>query len=149
MSTKNVNDILKNINEKHFVIFLDNCTHKSIKRIQLNEKKSKISHIGLRRWYWKWKPTWRKDVITYNSNPWILFSFNWLVIIWRGFVWIWTSKVKEFNSKENHPQRSRWFNFKEKYPDEESSHRWFKGFYKFYRIYLQRKTHAAQKYTYH
>ena len=49
MSTKNVNDILKNINEKLFVIFLDNCTHKSIKRIQLNEKKSKISHIGLRR----------------------------------------------------------------------------------------------------
>ena len=35
-------------------------------------------------WYWKWKPTWRKHLITYNSYPWIMFSFNWLVIIWRG-----------------------------------------------------------------
>ena len=24
------------------------------------------------------------DIITYNSHPWIMFSFNWLVIIWRG-----------------------------------------------------------------
>ena len=35
-------------------------------------------------WYWKWKPTWKKDMITYNSYPWIMFSFKWLVIIWRG-----------------------------------------------------------------
>ena len=21
---------------------------------------------------------------TYNSHPWIMFSFNWLIIIWRG-----------------------------------------------------------------
>ena len=46
-------------------------------------------------WYWKQKPTWRKDLITYNSHPCIMFSFNWLVIIWRGgFVWNWTCKVK-------------------------------------------------------
>ena len=35
-------------------------------------------------WYWKRKPTWRKDLITYNSLPWIMFSFNRLVIIWKG-----------------------------------------------------------------
>ena len=29
------------------------------------------------------KPTWRKCLITYNSHLWIMFSFNWLVIIWR------------------------------------------------------------------
>ena len=48
-------------------------------------------------WYWEQKPTWRKDLITCNSHPWIMFSFNWLVIIWRGrgFVWNWTSKVNE------------------------------------------------------
>ena len=34
-------------------------------------------------WYCKRKPTWRKDLVTYNSHPWIMFSFNWLVIIWR------------------------------------------------------------------
>ena len=34
--------------------------------------------------YWKQKPTWRKDLITYNSYPWIMFSFKWLFIIWRG-----------------------------------------------------------------
>ena len=50
----------------------------------------------------KWKEvksTWRKDLITYNSHPKIMFPFNWLVIIWRGlegeggFVCNWTSKV--------------------------------------------------------
>ena len=35
-------------------------------------------------WYWKQKPTWRKNLTTYNSHPWIMFCFNWLVIIWRG-----------------------------------------------------------------
>ena len=37
-------------------------------------------------WYCKQNATWRKDLITYNSHPWIMFSFNpsnWLVIIWR------------------------------------------------------------------
>ena len=40
-------------------------------------------------WYWKRKQTWKKDLITYNTHPWIMFSFNWLVIIWRGrrFTW--------------------------------------------------------------
>ena len=78
------------INKRHFVIFLDNYTHKSIKprkkqavRLQLNEKKSKESQTRLMSWYWKRKPTWRKDLITYNSHPWKLFSFNGLTIIWR------------------------------------------------------------------
>ena len=31
------------------------------------------------------KPTWRKDLITYNSHPSIVFSFKWLVIIWLSF----------------------------------------------------------------
>ena len=32
-------------------------------------------------WYWKRKPTWRKDLITYNSHPWICLLF----IIWLSF----------------------------------------------------------------
>ena len=43
MSTKNVN----NINKRHIVIFLDNCTRKNIMS-----------------WYCKRKPTWRKNLIT-------------------------------------------------------------------------------------
>ena len=89
------------------MIFLDNCTRKSIKprkkqivRFQLNEKKTKESQTRLISWYWKRKPAWRKDLITCNNHPWIIFSFNWSVIIWRervrggGFVWNWASKVK-------------------------------------------------------
>ena len=37
-------------------------------------------------WFWKGKSTWRKELITYNSHSWIMFSFNWLVINWRGWV---------------------------------------------------------------
>ena len=37
-------------------------------------------------------------LITYNSHPWIMFSFNWLIIICRGgggeFIWNWMSKVR-------------------------------------------------------
>ena len=40
------------------------------------------SQTSLMSWHWKRKPTWRKNLITYNSYPWIMFSFNWLVIIW-------------------------------------------------------------------
>ena len=43
-----------------------------------------------------------KDLISYNSHPWIMFSFNLLVIIWRGgFVWDWTSKVKGRGGRGN------------------------------------------------
>ena len=42
------------------------------------------SQTRLMSWYWKRKPTWRKDLITYDSHPWIMFPFNWLVIIRRG-----------------------------------------------------------------
>ena len=64
--------------------------------LQLKEKKSIENQKRLMSWYRKRKPTWRKDLIRYNSHPWIMFYFNWLVIIWRGgvFVWNWTSKVK-------------------------------------------------------
>ena len=78
------------ISKRHFAIFLDNCTFKSkatkkqIVRLQLNENKSQGSQTRLMRWYWKRKSTWRKDLITYNSHPWIVLSFNWLVIIWKG-----------------------------------------------------------------
>ena len=51
---------------------------------QENENKSTESQERLMSWYWKWKPTWRKDLITYNSHPRIMFPFNWLVITWRG-----------------------------------------------------------------
>ena len=32
----------------------------------------------------KQKTTWTRDLKIYNSLPWIIFSFNWLVIIWRA-----------------------------------------------------------------
>ena len=48
-------------------------------RLHLNEKKSKENQARLIGWYWKRKPTWSKDLITCNSHPWIMFSFNWLV----------------------------------------------------------------------
>ena len=51
--------------------------------LQLNEKKPMESQTRLMSWYWKRKPTWRKDLITYNSNPRIIFPFNWPVIIRR------------------------------------------------------------------
>ena len=56
--------------------------------LDLNEKKSTESQTRLMSWYWKRKPpTWRKDLITYNSLLRIMFPFNWLVIIlerWGG-----------------------------------------------------------------
>ena len=52
-------------------------------RLQLNEKKSKGSQTRWLSWYWKRKPTWRKDLITYKSYPWIILFFNWFVIIWK------------------------------------------------------------------
>ena len=60
------------------------------------------SQTKLMSWYWEQKLTWGKDLITCNVHPWIMFSFNWLVIIWRWFVegggrgviWNWTLKVK-------------------------------------------------------
>ena len=64
------------------------ATKKQIVRLQLNEKKSKQSQTKLMSWYWKQKPTWRKDIITYNIHPEVMFSFNWLVIIWRGRVFV-------------------------------------------------------------
>ena len=37
----------------------------------------------------KRKAAWSKDLITYNSHPWIMFFFNVLVIIWRvGVVYL-------------------------------------------------------------
>ena len=86
MSTKNINnyklktfrDIFGQLHTQEY-----KTTKKQIVRFQLNEKKSKESQTRLISWYWKRKPTWRKDLITYNSHPSIMFFFNWLVIIWR------------------------------------------------------------------
>ena len=38
-----------------------------------NEKKWKKSQTWLMSLYWKRKPTWKKDLITYSSYPWIMF----------------------------------------------------------------------------
>ena len=83
INTKNMN-IINNVGQLHTQEF--KATKKQIVRLQLNEKKSKESQTRLMSWYWKRKVTWRKDLITYKSHPWIMFSFNWLVIIWRGRV---------------------------------------------------------------
>ena len=93
------------INKRHLLMFLDNRTHKSIKprrrrynsALQPNKLKSKENQKRLMGWYWKRKPTWRKDLITYNSYLWMMLSLNWLVIIWRGpegVIWNCMSKVK-------------------------------------------------------
>ena len=50
----------------------------SVKWKEVKGKSDKINELIL-----KTKLTWTKDLITYNSHPWIIFSFNWLVIIWR------------------------------------------------------------------
>ena len=42
------------------------------------------SQTRLMSWYWEQKPSCRKDLIKCNGHPWIMLSFNWLVIIWRG-----------------------------------------------------------------
>ena len=34
-------------------------------------------------WYWKRKSTCSKDLIRCDSHPWVMFSFNWLVIVSR------------------------------------------------------------------
>ena len=63
---------------------------KQIVRLQLNKSQTRPMIL-----YWKRKPTCKKDLITYNKHPWIMFCFDWLVIIWRGgFAWNWTWKVK-------------------------------------------------------
>ena len=52
--------------------------------LRLNRKKPMESlKTRLMSWYWKRKPTWRKDLITYSSHPWVMFSFTWMTIIWR------------------------------------------------------------------
>ena len=96
------------INKRRFLIFrttahtkVSSHEEEDIKvRLQLNEKKSKESQTRLMGWYWKRKPTWRKDLITYNSHPWIMFSFNWLAIIWIGAL-----------SEIGRPKSRAWKNF--------------------------------------
>ena len=69
---------------------------KHIMKQQLNKKKSKESQTKLMSWYWKRKSSRRKDLIKYNSHPWIMFFLiDWLSFEKDGgFVWNWTSKVK-------------------------------------------------------
>ena len=62
----------KNVNNCKWKTFHDTFgqlhTRKQIVRLQLNKKKSKESQTRLMSWYWKSKPTWRKDLVTYNSS---------------------------------------------------------------------------------
>ena len=91
MSTKKVLKMWIIIYKRHFLIFLDNCTHKSIRprwrrynsKASAKWKEVKGKSDRLIDWYWKLKLTCRKVMIIYNSHPWIMLSFNWLVIIWR------------------------------------------------------------------
>ena len=87
MSTKSLNNYKQNtfcdiFEQMHTQEY--RATTKQTLRLQLNEKKSKESKTRLMSWYWKRKPTWTKGLISHNSHPLIMFSFNWLVIIWRG-----------------------------------------------------------------
>ena len=60
------------------------------------------SQTRLMSWYWKRKPTWRKDLIRYNSHPWIIFFLiDWLSFRdWMG---------EERSSFEVGRPRSRWW----------------------------------------
>ena len=49
---------------------------KEIVRLKFNKKKSKESQKKLMSSHWKRKLTWRKDLITYNSHPWIMLFFK-------------------------------------------------------------------------
>ena len=93
------------INKRHFVIFLDNVwSHeKAGSEASAKWKKPKESQTRLMSWYWKGKPTWRKDLITYNSHPWIMLSFNCLVIIWRRgrVVWLFETGRQSLREWEN------------------------------------------------
>ena len=75
------------INKRHFVISLGNSTHKSKKLQKKTDSeasakwKVKENQTRLFSWYWKWKPTLRKDLITYDSHLWIMF----FLIDWLSF----------------------------------------------------------------
>ena len=89
------------INKTHFFIFSDYCTHKSIKpqrRRYNSEASAKWKEV-------KEKPDNINELILKtkadNSHPWIIYFFNWLVIIWRrGVMWNWMSKIKGVKSFE-------------------------------------------------
>ena len=66
---------LKRKAKKRVLIFLNNSGFE-VCWLQLNGKKSMENKKRLMSWYWKQKPTWRKDLIAYRSHPWIMFSFN-------------------------------------------------------------------------
>ena len=113
LSTKNVNNYkLKTFRDVFGQLQTQGykATKKQIVRYQLNEKKSKESQTRLMSWYWKRKLTWKKDLITYNSHPWIMYSFNWLVIIWRGEE---GGGVLSFEIR--HPRSTGWRNFGRKW----------------------------------
>ena len=59
-------------------------SHARWKEVKRSQTKRKESQTRLMSWYWKRKPTWRKDLITYNSYSWIMFLFNWLIGEGRG-----------------------------------------------------------------
>ena len=88
MSAKNLNnykqntfcDIFGQLHTQQYKV-----TKKKVLRFQLNEKKSKESKTILMSWYRKRKPTRRKDLITYNIHPWIMFSFNQGSFDWLSF----------------------------------------------------------------
>ena len=46
--------------------------------VRLYEKKSKENQTRLMRWYWKRKPTWRKDLTAYNSHLGCFLLNDWL-----------------------------------------------------------------------
>ena len=95
-------------------------------RLQLNEKKSQESLTSLE---WKGKLTWRKDLITYNSHPWIMFSFNWFVIIWRG----------KGSFKMGRPTSMGWKNFERRWTRGKTQMDNFHGRHKCIISYLRHK----------
>ena len=60
------------INKRHFMIFLNNWTHKRM---------NKINEFIL-----KTKTDLKEGLDNRNRHPLIMFSFNWLIIIWRAEV---------------------------------------------------------------
>ena len=75
-----------------------------LQKKSVNEKKLKESQTRLMSYCWKRKPSCRKDLITYNSHPWIMFSLIYRLSFGEGTGWGVSFKI-------GHPRSREWKNF--------------------------------------
>ena len=79
MSTKNVNNYKYNkFCDMFGQLYTQEYKATKMQIVRLYEKKSKENQTRLMRWYWKRKPTWRKDLTTHNSHLRCFLLNDWL-----------------------------------------------------------------------